>query len=411
MRAVIYDFKGEYVEKFFEPSRDYILNPLDQRGADWNIFNDVSSLPDLSAITGSLIPPSSGEERFWNTAADAVLRGIMAALWVQGKRTNRDLWQAVTLPIEAMAELLKTTEAGAAGHSYIQDASSKQASSVIAVLMSYVSWLEFAGAGGTFSVRQWLADDSDSFLFLTGRPEVENTLRPYTSLFIDLLGKRFLSLPDGQPPIYFILDEFGNMQKLPTVKRLLTAGGSKGATVIIGIQDFAAIEKIYGREDAKTIYNSCGTNLILNVGDPATAKTFSERFGQRQYWDTSETISMGPSDNRDGLNLVRQKHLEDLILPSEILNLSKRTGYLKIPEHNPSLVQIPIAAINQHKGEHPAFIVKPGYSLDDLERRDQDLAASVPFMGEKQPSEQPDPPPSQASTSTTPLMDDQEYTM
>ncbi|MDL1979402.1 MAG: DUF853 family protein, partial [Deltaproteobacteria bacterium] len=30
-RAIIYDFKGDLVSKFYEPDRDYIFNPLDQR--------------------------------------------------------------------------------------------------------------------------------------------------------------------------------------------------------------------------------------------------------------------------------------------------------------------------------------------------------------------------------------------
>lgn len=46
--------------------------------------------------------------------------------------------------------MCQSTTSGRAGYSYIQDASSKQADGVIAVLMSFVSWLEFA-TDGTFS--------------------------------------------------------------------------------------------------------------------------------------------------------------------------------------------------------------------------------------------------------------------
>lgn len=372
--AVVFDFKGEYVETFYRPGIDHIANPLDERGMRWNIFDDIHSIPDISAITGSLIPPANGDDRFWSAAAQDVLRGVIAALLAQGKRTHEDLWRALTSPVADIAELCASVPQGASGHAYIQDASGKQAASVIAVLMSYVSWLEFAQNGSGFSIKKWLENPGDSFIFLTGRPEVENTLKPYTSLLVDLIGKRFLSMPDDSSRrIYFMLDEFGNMQKLPTVKRLLTAGRSKGASVTLGFQDFAAIVKIYQREDAETILNCTGTSLVLRLSDEPTAKVFSGRFGERQYWDTTETFTMGTADSKDGISLVRNKVTEKLILPSEIQSLPKRVGYLMIPEHEPAKIELKITAANNLPVVNPAFIPSDRISLDELEARDEQL--------------------------------------
>jgi type IV secretory pathway TraG/TraD family ATPase VirD4 len=370
-RAVIHDFKGEYVERFFRPGIDLILNPLDMRGLQWSLFNDVSTKADISAITGSLIPPSSGDDRFWSAAAQDVIRGVMAACWASGNRTNADIWRAITSPIADIASLCQSVPEGAAGFTYIQDASSKQAASVIAVVMSYFSWLEFAG-DGDFSIQRWL-EKGTGVIYLTGRPELENTLRPYVSLFIDLLGKKLLSLPDDPARrIYFLLDEFGNLQKLPTFKRLLTAGGSKGGIVMVGIQDFAALQSIYGREGAETIFNSCGSTLVLNVADPGTAQVFSNRFGEYQYWETAETHTMGSADMRDGLTLARQKRNEKLILPSEIQSLPKLVGYLKIPEHNPAKITIQILPVNNLPKINEAFIMRPGLSLSTVATEEED---------------------------------------
>ncbi|WP_333798553.1 type IV secretion system DNA-binding domain-containing protein [Trichlorobacter lovleyi] len=383
-RACIYDFKGEYVELFFDAARDFILNPLDKRGVCWNIFSEIKSKADLNALVDSWIPEASGDEKFWSKAARDVLRGIIAALYAQNKRTNADLWRTLTMPIADIAELLKTTPAGAAGYSYIQDVSGKQAAGVIAVLMSYVSWLEFAQnekqpGQPEFSTLSFL--QSRGFLFITGRPEIEATLRPYVSLFIDLLGRRMLSLPDGEfsdeQKTFFVLDEFGNMQKLPTFKRVLTAAGSKGGTVIIGIQDFAALVKIYGREDAETMYNSCGTNLILNVTDPATARIFSDRFGHYEYEYSQKNYRMSSSDGSDGTTVSKQEKEKSLILPSEIQSLPKLTGYLKIPELNPAKISISVEPLAALKKQSESFIQAAGFDLDDIVDRQATTQAAA----------------------------------
>ncbi len=388
LRACIYDFKGEYVELFFNAAKDFILNPLDKRGVAWNIFNEIKSKADLNALVDSWIPEATGDEKFWSKAARDVLRGVIAALYVQNKRTHTELWKALSSPIPDIAALLKTVDAGAAGYSYIQDESGKQAAGVIAVLMSYVSWLEFAQNENSdqnqpeFSTFTFL--QSRGFVFLTGRPEVEATLRPYTSLFIDLLGRRMLSMPDNElsdeQKTFFVLDEFGNMQKLPTIKRILTAAGSKGGTVIIGIQDFAALVKIYGREDAETMYNSCGTNLILNVTDPNTAKVFSNRFGTYEYEYSQKNYKMSSADASDGTTVSKQEKEKSLILASEIQSLPKLQGYLKIPELNPALITISVDALANLKPINQAFIQAPGFNMDDIVDRVTAIVAAAEMV-------------------------------
>jgi len=384
--AIVYDFKGEYTAKFYRPGIDHIFNPLDERGAKWILFDDLKNVPDISAITGSLIPPSSGEDKFWSAAAESVLSGIIAALYYKGEafRNHDALFKVLSSSIEDIAELLLTCEEGAMGHSFIQDTSSKQASGVIASLNSYCCWVQWARNGSGFSVQKWLDNPGDSFIFLTGNPSLENVLKPYMSLIVDLLGKRFLSLPDSKDrKLLFCLDEFGNLARLPIMVRLLTAGGSKGAAVILGFQDFAAIENIYGKELAITILNSCGSSLVLKLSDETTAKIFSGRFGECQYWESSETQTM-KDDSNGGISLQRQKTTEKLILPSEIQGLPKLVGYLLVPEHEPAKIALSWKhPANNLPDIHEAFIARPGISLEEAEARAKAamLAKEIIIMG------------------------------
>lgn len=370
-RAVIGDFKGEYTEMFYDNSRDFILNPLDARGVSWNLFDEINNKADLTAVCDSLIPDAEGDDKFWSAGAKAVFRGILAGCYSAGKRTNKDIWEAVTSPIAKIAALCESTPSGAAGYSYIQDESSKQASGIVASLMCYISWLEFcqdSTSGPKFTINEFL-DSDGAFVFLTGRPEVESTIRPMTGLFVDLLCRRILSLTDAEHDLqrktYVFLDEFGNLQKLPSIIRFATAAASKGGVLVIAIQDYAAIKRVYGRESAETLFNACGTVAIFNVADPETAAYFSKRYGRREYEYARRNYKMSSEETGDGLTLSRDEKESDLILPSEIQMLPKLQFLLKVPEHNPALVQLRIEPINDKKSDVPAFILKSGLDLDD----------------------------------------------
>uniref|UniRef100_C6DZ92 Sigma 54 interacting domain protein n=1 Tax=Geobacter sp. (strain M21) TaxID=443144 RepID=C6DZ92_GEOSM len=375
-RAIANDFKGELVERFYRPEKDLILNPIDARGVGWTLFNELKSKPDLTAVTGSLIPPAKGEDRFWSAAAQDVLRGVMAYCYETNKRTNAELWKALTSKLHEITEMCQATESGHAGYTYIQDASSKQAAGVIAVLMSYVSWLEFA-FDGPFSLRRWAEEAGDKMVFITNTDEVANIMRPYLSLFADLAGKRFLTLPESTEPeknIYLILDELGNMQRLPSVKRLLTAGRSKGIVVEVGIPDFTSIESVYGREDAHTIINSCGSKLILNLGDPEAARFFSDLASEEECWESSTYYSISEHDHRGGENHNRQVRTRKVIMPAEIMRLAVGSGYFMLPGGNPAQVEIPWSEANKLPVVHKPFILRPGLSLDELEAKDQEVS-------------------------------------
>ena len=378
-RAIVNDYKGEMAQRFYRPEKDQILNPLDARGLGWTLFNELRSITDLTALTGSLIPLGKGDERFWCAAAQDVLRGVLACCHERNLRTNAQLWKALTSPIAEIRDMCRATPSGQAGYTYIQDASSKQAIGVHAVLMSFVSWLQFV-SDGSFSLRDWAVSGRDSIIFITNLEEASNIMRPYLSLFADFAGKRILSLPDStdaERTVYLILDELGNMQRLPTVKKLLTAGRSKGVAVEVGIPDFASIESIYGREDAHTIVNSCGSKLVLNLGDPEAARFFSDLASEEEYWESATNYSISENEHRGGENHNRQVRTRKVILPAEIMRLSVGRGYFMLPGGNPAPVTIPWTDANRRRVTHKPFVLRSGLSLDELEARDSEITVTA----------------------------------
>ncbi len=50
LKGIVYDNKGEYFAEFFDPEKDMLFNPLDQRSLGWNLFNELCSYPDLTGL-------------------------------------------------------------------------------------------------------------------------------------------------------------------------------------------------------------------------------------------------------------------------------------------------------------------------------------------------------------------------
>ncbi len=371
-KAVIYDFKGDYVSKLYDPATDIIFNPLDKRNLGnnkgWTIFNEMKTYTDVDAIAASLIPQTiSNQDPFWNDAARDVFAGILHYLYQQGKTTNRDIWEMVCSPLADIAKKLKNTKGGERGYNYIQDASAKQALSVFAVLMQYVKSFEFmAAADGAFCVKDWLSDGKPGFLFITNYSDIKDTLKPVLSLMLDLLGRRLLALPDDyNRRVFFMIDEFGTLQRLSTIVQLLTLSRSKGGSVWIGIQDIGQVDKIYGRELRQAIFNACGTNLLFSANDPDTQKFLSDAIGDVRYINSEETRTMGSADERDGITLMRRRITEKLVLPSDIKNLPDLTAYLKLPNFDMAKIKL---EYKSYPERNEAFMMKPGLSLEEIKQ-------------------------------------------
>src|SRR3546814_11008175 len=90
--AVVFDLTGAYVEAFYDPERDTILNPMDQRCPAWTIFNDCTSYSHFTAAAASLVPSDGGSsEPFWALAARPLFIAMCIKLRDCGQTTNHAL--------------------------------------------------------------------------------------------------------------------------------------------------------------------------------------------------------------------------------------------------------------------------------------------------------------------------------
>jgi len=380
-KIVFYDKDGEYLQKFYNPEKDLIFNPLDVRCLKWNVFNEFETEMDIDSFTTSMIPqaknPDSNTAFFQNGSRDALVGGLHDC-YQKGRRTNKDIWNFITTPVQKKREILKGVQGAEAALSALGEArDSKQADGIQGVLMQYCHCFKYlTDMEGDFSLFKWLSDGKPGTLFISNYSKVRDTLRPILSLFIDRLGSMMDSLPvDVNRRVYFVLDELDTLQKLPIIEELLTQSRKKGSAVIAGIQDFSQLDEVYGSNMRKTIVNCFNSTVALRCVDPDTSKVFAERIGRHDVLKKRMNTSYGAGENRDGKTISEHEKPEELLVTaSEIQELKNFQCYIKIVEYPAFLDKIP-ARWSEKK--HEAFIIRPGLSLVEIAAAQQKIAAAA----------------------------------
>jgi hypothetical protein len=87
---------------------------------------------------------------------------------------------------------------------------------------------------------------------------------------------------------------------------------------------------------AMTLSSLARTKLILGTADRDTATWCSDFIGRRQVRDMEEGYTYGYNNARDAVSLTPRKHIEPLLLPDQLMNLPRLSGYINVPDGFPA---------------------------------------------------------------------------
>ncbi|WHU04267.1 type IV secretion system DNA-binding domain-containing protein [Sphingomonas sp. NIBR02145] len=327
-RAIVYDTAGTFVEKFYRPGIDVLLNPLDRRSDLWSPWVDVPRDYHYDQIAESTIPDKSGDP-FWAKAA----RGTLVAVLRKLARQERTL---VSILLDTLLRSrLKDLAAFASGTdaaAFISTEGERTSAGIQAELASVMrsfSYLDDTEDG--LSIRDWVAHEKDdSWLFITVKADQLPSLRPLITVWLDIAISAIMSLsPDRGRRLYVVIDELPTLQKLPSLSDFLARARKYGGCGILGFQSYPQLEATYGIQDAAAVTGYCSTWVALRANDTPTAKHVSENLGQVEQVEANEGMSYGVNDMRDGVNLSRMQVTRPLVLHTEVTNLPNLTGYLR----------------------------------------------------------------------------------
>lgn len=333
-RAIVYDTAGTFVEKFYRPGIDVLLNPLDVRADLWSPWVDVPRDYHYDQIAESTIPDKSGDP-FWAKSARGTLVAVLRKLARQERTLVSILLDTLLRSkLKDLAAFAQGTDA-AAFISMEGERTSAGIQAELASVMRSFAYLDDTEDG--LSIRDWVANErDDSWLFVTVKADQLPSLRPLITVWLDIAISAIMSLaPDRNRRLYCVIDELPTLQKLPSLSDFLARARKYGGCGILGFQSYPQLEATYGIQDAAAITGYCSTWVALRANDTPTAKHVSENLGQVEQIEANEGMSYGVNDMRDGVNLSRMQVTRPLVMHTEVTNLPNLCGYLRFGRNLP----------------------------------------------------------------------------
>lgn len=336
-RCLIFDYKGDYTQRFFRPGRDIILNPMDERSPLYSFFEqDIDLMHEINMLGSIMLPEgySQNQKYFEETPRD-ILIDLLEILYKTGKRTNREIYKYCTQDLDNMANFLRNNGAAdSAGHlERGTDKSNIAALNLRSTTASRVRFLKNSRAidvdGSDFSLKRW-AQSGEGNIFLAANPAIIDSLKTLYCIYLDLLFNYLLSLTDDlNRRIFVFLDEFGNLPRLTKINEILAVGRSKGVSVTMSLQSIDQLRQQFGDKGADVVNSLFGSYAVFCV-EGNTKEFCSKLIGKTTVTEPQSSVSVASVDMGDRYNITLRENEKWLVDPATISQIEKFHYYLRI---------------------------------------------------------------------------------
>ena len=343
-RAIVYDKGCVFTSLFYDESKDKILNPFDQRCANWDLWKEAIDGPDFENLAESLIPMHGETDPFWVTAARTIFGSSAFTMQDDPERSIEKLLKLVlTAELDELSSYLEGTEAA----TLVSEKIEKTAISIRSVITTYLKSLRFLQGldknnNESFSIRDWIKDEShNGWLFISSNAEQHAALRPLISMWLSMASISLLSLPENyNRRIWFVCDELPTLHKLPQLPETIAEVRKFGGCFVLGMQSFAQLEKVYGISAAKEMFDLLNTRFFFRSPSATMAKLVSQELGDQEIDQARENYSYGANTIRDGISIGNQRITQPIVTASEVMEMEDLRAYLRMP------ASVPVCLLN-----------------------------------------------------------------
>ena len=161
------------------------------------------------------------------------------------------------------------------------------------------------------------------FLQIPDEKETRHTLasllilQAYKELVRKANSNKSLSL---NRPVYFMLDEFGNLPKINKLEQMITVGRSRNIWMNLIVQSYSQLSKVYDEKSADIIKSNCNIQVFIGTTDLKTIEDFSKRCGNYSIVQRSVGYNSSKVNDLSSNQSVKER---PLIYPSELQTLNK----------------------------------------------------------------------------------------
>lgn len=129
--------------------------------------------------------------------------------------------------------------------------------------------------------------------------------------FADLNGGRL------KVPVFFILDEFANIGRIPDFDKKISTSRSRGIQFSVILQNLDQLEAVY-EKSYETIMGNCDTHVFLGSNSFKTVEYFSKALGEKTISRDSNSVNKDKHFHKQGFSQSEQIMARPLMTPDEL---------------------------------------------------------------------------------------------
>lgn len=340
--VIIYDKGCTFTEDFYDESRDQILNALDARCPNWDLWEECRTISELENASTTLIPASSGEDPFWQGSARTIFAEGAERMRKDDDRSyNKFLRTLLAIQLDQLRAFLAGTPASTLVDGKIE----KTAISIRSVLTNYVKAMRYLQGidrlgREKFTIREWMKGQADKskngWLFITSDEQNHESLKPLISLWLSIAATSLLAMgPNRHRRVWFFYDELASLHKLSSLPRIISEARKFGGCFVLGFQNIAQMEEIYGPKAAAGLFDLLNTKFFFRSPSAQIAKFVEEDLGETRRLKFSEQTSFGHEQVRDGISFGKEEERVSIISYSDVQSLNDLQCFVTLPGEYP----------------------------------------------------------------------------
>ncbi|MFY9226378.1 MAG: type IV secretory system conjugative DNA transfer family protein [Blastocatellia bacterium] len=297
----------------------------------FNFIPICKSIKVAKRITGAIVYAEGVEngDKFWANGERQLLTALLHYTAYTDVPTPTHAYELLCSGHEILIPLLANSEIDSVRRlatSFVK-LTEKALTGIIQGLTGKLNWLEEPAVRRFTSSVNYTFDFSElkrnptQVYFCLNEDDVSE-LPQLIAIFFNM-AMVTLKTSEGDVPVKFLLDEFGNIGRLLNFDKDITLIRSKNISVTAGLQAIAQIEKLYGKNEAAIILGNFTNKIILNSLEPDTAKWVSRMVGDFTHTEKKITkINNGGILGGGTTTESESSHARPLLNPDEITRLS-----------------------------------------------------------------------------------------
>jgi type IV conjugative transfer system coupling protein TraD len=327
-KAIIIDQTGEMVEKYYDKEKDVILNPRDELSFTWDFMNEAKDKDILDTIASTIYSKPSNDD-VWNASSKTLF--IDSVNYINSINGSvDDLYNFLTKSdLDSMYKALT----GTASSKLINPKSDKTSFSVLMNTVSYLDFLKtlILNNKSSITIDSFIKGENE-ILFLSCSPLSRTISKSLFTVITDLSVMLLMNLGiDKTRRFWFVMDELASLKSLPVLTTALSELRKYGGCVIAGIQTISQLYDIYGTNKTNTITSQFNTKFFFKNSDKLITQLLSDEFGETEKIETTESLSYGAHEMRDGVNVGSIKKDKKIITHDMLSGLKPLECFVSMP--------------------------------------------------------------------------------